>query len=317
MKRINYKGLVIQTTGRNHIVKYENRYINCSLKGKLRIKGIRSTNPLAVGDIVDFQLQDESEGVIFRINPRKNCILRKSSNLSKETHVIAANIDSLMVFFTLRDPITTLVFLDRILVAAESYSIPTIIIFNKSDQYSDEEIIEIENLRRLYEDIGYKTFICSVKEKYNIDLIRDNVTGKINMITGHSGVGKSSFINSLNPMLNLKTGEISAYHKSGKHITTFARMHEINEDTFIIDTPGIRGFGLVDIKKEEISHFFPEIFKISNECKYYNCTHIHEPDCAVLNAVNKNVISISRYKSYLNMVLDENDKHRQKDLGLF
>jgi ribosome biogenesis GTPase / thiamine phosphate phosphatase len=310
------RGLVIRTTGKKHQVRAGKEIYDCTLKGKFRIQGIRSTNPVAVGDIVEFEKEDDNTGLITAICERKNQILRKSSNLSKETHIIAANIDQAVIVYTFKDPHTTTVFLDRLLVAAESYSLPAYIVFNKIDLYSEEETKIIKELRNLYEKIGYKTVACSVKENINLGAVRNILKDNINVILGHSGAGKSSLINTIQPGLNLKTGEISDYHKTGKHITTYARMLELSFGGYIIDTPGIRGFGLVNIKTEEIYHFFPEIFALSTKCRYYNCTHLHEPDCEVMNALEKGEIAWSRYKSYLNMVLDENDKHRQKDLGI-
>lgn len=313
------KGLVIQTTGSNHSVKSNDKLIECTLRGVMRKRNFKSTNPVAVGDnvVFDYNDKDKNTGIITDILPRKNCIVRKSSNLSKSTHIIAANLDSVNIVFTLKNPLTSTVFLDRLLVAAESYNIKANIIFNKIDIYSDAEIENLMFVKDIYDSIGYNTITCSVTEGTNLDKVKNLLRGNISAVIGHSGVGKSSLINKIEPDLNLKTGKISDYHKSGTHVTTYARLLELSIGGYIIDTPGIRGFGLVDIKKEEVYHFFPEFFKVSKGCRYYNCTHIHEPGCAVIEALENDDISIFRYKSYLNMVLDENDKHRKKDCGIF
>ncbi len=307
-------GIVIQSTGSNYLVKSNDKVFNCVIRGKLRLKGYKSTNPVAVGDVVDFDVLDSEISVIKKIHQRKNCVIRKSTNLSKVSHILAANLDQAIFIFTLRKPETTTVFLDRFLVAAEAYNIPSIIIFNKSDIYSKEEYPEIAEIMATYSDIGYQVELCSVKTGFNLEQIKDLFTNKISVLAGHSGVGKSSLINALNPEFNLKISEISNAHQSGKHTTTFARMLELPFGGFVVDTPGIRGFGIVDLKKEEIYHYYPEIFKFSHNCKYQNCIHINEPECAVKNAVEKGEIAWYRYKSYLNIVLDENEKHRIKEI---
>lgn len=307
-------GKVIQTTGANHLIEFDGDVYSCTIKGKLRLKGYKSTNPLAVGDVVDFEAEDEKTGVIVKIHERKNCIIRKSTNLSKETHIIASNIDQAVILFTLRNPETTTVFLDRFLAAAESYSIPVIIVFNKTDIYRPEEFDALAEIMATYDEIGYKIILSSVEKNKNIDAISEVLKGKTSVISGHSGVGKTSLINALSPGLQLKTAIISESHQSGKHTTTFAQMFKLPLGGYIIDTPGIRGFGLVQLKKEEIYHYFPEIFAMSHNCKYQNCTHINEPECAVKKAVEEGNIAYSRYKSYLNIFLDEDDKHRVKDV---
>lgn len=303
-------GVIIQSTGANHIVDSGGIIYNCTIRGKLRLKGYRSTNPVAVGDIVDFEALDEQNGIIIKIHDRKNCIIRKSTNLSKESHIIAANIDQAVFIYTMRNPVTTTVFLDRFLVAAESYSIPAIILFNKIDIYKEDEFDEVAGIMATYDEIGYRIIETSVLKKYNLDIVKDILKDKVTLISGHSGVGKSSLINAVAPGFDLKTAEISDSHHSGKHTTTFARMMPLPFGGHIIDTPGIRGFGLIEIKKEEVYHFFPEFFEIAKGCKYYNCTHINEPGCAVKEAVENGEIAWSRYRSYLNIVLDEDSKHR-------
>lgn len=303
-------GTIIQSTGASQIVDSDGKIYACTIRGKLRLEGFKSTSPVAVGDIVDFELINESKGIITKIHERKNCIIRKSTNLSKASHVIAANIDQAIFIFTLRNPVTTTVFLDRFLVAAESYSIPTIIIFNKIDIYREEEFNEIAAIMATYDEIGYKIIETSLTKKHNIDAVKEILKDKVSLISGHSGVGKTSLINTIVPDYKLKIADISDSHHSGRHTTTFAQMLPLPFGGFIIDTPGIRGFGIIDIKKEEIYHFFPEFFKISKDCKYYNCTHINEPGCAVKYAVEEGEIAWSRYRSYLNIISDEDDKHR-------
>ncbi len=306
-------GTIIQTTGSNHVVDSDGYIYNCIIRGKLRLKGYKSTNPVAVGDIVDFDPVDDKNGVILKIHERKNCIIRKSTNLSKESHIIAANIDQAIFIYTMREPVTTTVFMDRFLVAAESYSIPVIIIFNKIDIYKEEEFDEVAEIMATYSEIGYKIIETSIEKKYNLEAIKNILKDKVNLISGHSGVGKTSLINAVAPEYNLKTGKISDLHGSGKHTTTYAQLLSLPFGGYIIDTPGIRGFGLIQLKREEIYHFFPEIFEISKKCKYYNCIHLNEPGCAVKEAVENGEIAWSRYKSYLNIVLDEDSKHRQSE----
>ncbi len=308
------KGIVIQSTGSSYLVKSDDEVFTCVIRGKLRLKGYKSTNPVAVGDVVDFDENENDISVIKKIHPRKNCIIRKSTNLARLSHVIASNIDQAIFIYTHRNPETTTVFLDRFLVAAEAYNIPAVIIFNKSDIYSEEEFPEIAEIMACYADIGYRVELCSVKTGFNVDNIKELFTDKISVIAGHSGVGKSSLINAIAPGFNLKISDISDAHQSGKHTTTFARMLELPFGGYVVDTPGIRAFGIVDLKKEEIYHYYPEIFEIASDCKFHNCIHVNEPECAVKQAVEDGEIAWWRYKSYLNIVLDENDKHRVKEV---
>ncbi len=302
------QGLVIKSTGSWYTVKTDDGSIyNCRIKGRFRMDGIRTTNPVSVGDKVDFKTDSESH-VIVNIHDRKNYIIRKSSNLSKHSQIIAANIDQAFLIVTVNYPITTTAFIDRFLASAEAYGIKARIIFNKIDRYyrkADKE--RLHELQNIYESIGYKCFQISAKEGTHLDTIREQLAGKINLLAGHSGVGKSTLINAIQPGLNLKTGEISEAHAQGKHTTTFSEMFELDFGGYIIDTPGIRGFGTIDMEKEEIYHFFPEIFKTAADCQFNNCTHIHEPKCAVKKAVNEGDISITRYESYLGMMLEEED----------
>ena len=306
------QGIVIKSTGsRYRVLNNEGDIIDCTIKGKFRVKGIRTTNPVAVGDNVLFEADTgKNSGIITEVLNRKNYILRKSSNLSKETQIIAANIDQVFLMITIILPSTPIEFIDRFLITAEAYRIPAGIIINKTDLYGPEENEKMEYLISMYEKTGYECFRLSVTENSGTDIIKTKMKNKISLLAGNSGVGKTSLLNNFNPSLNLKTEEISDYHKQGKHITTFPEMHRMPFGGFIIDTPGIRGFGVVDMERNEIYHFFPEIFKISKECRYYNCLHLDEPGCAVREAVEKGIIDPLRYRSYINILEDENRKYR-------
>jgi len=306
------QGIVIKSTGsRYRVLNNEGDIIDCTIKGKFRVKGIRTTNPVAVGDNVFFEADTgKNSGIITEVLNRKNYILRKSSNLSKETQIIAANIDQVFLMITIILPSTPIEFIDRFLITAEAYRIPAGIIINKTDLYGPEENEKMEYLISMYEKTGYKCFRLSVTENSGTDIIKTKMKDKISLLAGNSGVGKTSLLNNFNSSLNLKTEEISDYHKQGKHITTFPEMHRMPFGGFIIDTPGIRGFGVVDMERNEIYHFFPEIFKISKECRYYNCLHLDEPGCAVREAVEKGIIDPLRYRSYINILEDENRKYR-------
>jgi len=308
-----YKGIVIKSTGSLYSIKNinTNESITCNIRGKLRIKGIKSTNPVAVGDIVEYYIPENSEiGVIKNVLDRKNYIIRKSTNLSKQSHILAANIDQAILMVTIAFPETYPIFIDRFLISAEAYSIPAKLIFNKVDLFNEKQTQYLNSLIDIYQNVGYECFTTSVKDKTNIETVKKLLANKVSVISGNSGVGKSSLINIIDPYLNLKTSEISETHKSGKHTTTFAEMFELSIGGFIIDTPGIRGFGLYDIKKEELFHYFPEIFKISENCKYHNCTHVHEPGCAVMESTSEGIISELRYKNYLSILFDDESKHR-------
>jgi ribosome biogenesis GTPase len=314
------EGIVIKSTGSWYTVKADdNECFECKIKGKFRLKGIKTTNPLAVGDRVHFKLQNSSSdesgeqiGIISKITPRKNYIIRKSSNLSKQAHIIAANIDQAFLVVTVAFPVTTATFIDRFLVSAEAYRIPVRLVFNKIDRYDEDQQRQLDELIELYELIGYTCYKTSVKENIGVDKVSDAMKGKVNVFAGHSGVGKSSFINTIDPNLDIKTKEISDYHNQGVHTTTFSQMHEVANGSYIIDTPGIRGFGVIDMEKEEISHYFPEMFEKLEECQFNNCTHTHEPNCAIKVAVENGEISFSRYNSYLGLLEGDEDKHRLK-----
>jgi ribosome biogenesis GTPase len=305
------KGLVIKSTGSRYKVLYEEEIIECTIKGKFRVKELRTTNPVAVGDNVLFEFEKgKNSGIITEVLERKNYILRKASNLSKESQIIAANIDQAFLMMTIILPETPVEFIDRFLITAEAYRVPANIIINKVDLYGKKETERMEYLISLYNKIGYKCFRLSLISNYGTDILKEKMKGRISLIAGNSGVGKTTLLNKLNPALNLKTEEISDYHKQGKHITTFPEMHKMPFEGFIIDSPGIRGFGVVDMNRNEIYHFFPEIFRISKDCRFYNCLHLDEPDCAVRNAVENKLIDPLRYKSYLNILEDENRKYR-------
>jgi len=305
-------GIVIKSTGSWFDVRDESGHItNCRIKGKFRTSNIRSTNPVAVGDNVSFDFEDNNTGVITEISERKNYIIRKASNLSKESQVIAANIDQVFLLVTLKMPETTTMFIDRFLITAEAYSIPTILIFNKIDIYNDTLKERLSELKTIYSAIGYKCIEISVIENINIETLKEELNNKTTLISGNSGVGKSSLINKFDPIINQKTGIISSSHNKGKHTTTFAEMFELSYGGYIIDTPGIKGFGLIDFGKYDLFHYFPEIFKESAKCQYNNCIHVNEPSCAVKNAVEKGIISEERYYNYLTILHQDDEKYRK------
>jgi len=290
--------------------------IDCRIKGKMRLKGMRTTNPVAVGDRVEYELQhDETTkegiaGIITAIEPRTNYIIRKASNLSKESQIVAANIDQTFLVVTVNYPITLTGFIDRYLVSAQAYRIPACLIFNKLDLYDDTDYNKLEEYLQTYESIGYKCYQISALKNFNLDSLREDIKGKINLFSGLSGVGKSSILNLLEPSLSLKTDEISEYHLQGKHTTTFSEMFELHDGGYLIDTPGIRGFGVIDMVKEEIPHYFPEMFNLLKDCRYFNCSHTHEPGCAVKKALQEGRIPVSRYESYLSLIGEDNSKYR-------
>ena len=312
-KNSNVEGTVIKSTGSWYYVSdYQGSLWACKIKGSFRIKGIRSTNPVAVGDQVEFKEipEGEREGLITRLQPRRNYIIRRATKLSRESHIIAANIDQAVVMATMAYPQTYTLFIDRFLVTAEAYRIPARIIFNKVDLYDEELSRELDERIAIYEDAGYPCLKVSVTEDQNMEAVKELFKDKTSVIAGNSGVGKSTLINKLNPEAQLKTAEISDYHKAGKHCTTFAEMIDLPFGGRIIDTPGIRGFGLVDMDKEEIYHYFPEIFSASHDCKFHNCTHTHEPGCHVKEKVEQGGISQTRYNNYLRIWEDNEEKFR-------
>ena len=306
------KGLVIKNTGSWYQVRTDDgQLIECKIKGNFRLKGIRSTNPVVVGDRVQIILNQEGTAFINEIEDRKNYIIRRSSNLSKQSHILAANLDQCMLVVTINYPETSTIFIDRFLASAEAYRVPVKLIFNKVDAYDSDELHYLDSLINLYTSIGYPCLKISAKKGEGIDLVKKELEGKITLFSGHSGVGKSTLINAILPEQEVKTAEISTYHNKGMHTTTFSEMFPVEGGGYIIDTPGIKGFGTFDMEEEEVGHYFPEIFKISADCKYNNCTHRHEPGCAVRDAVEKHFISESRYTSYLNRLEDkEEGKYR-------
>ncbi|WP_439183021.1 ribosome small subunit-dependent GTPase A [Carboxylicivirga taeanensis] len=304
-------GLVIKSTGSRYtVLSDDGTMIICRIRGKIRLKGIKSTNPVSVGDRIVYDDDGSGEGVISEIKERKNYIIRKATNLSKESHIIAANVDQAVLIVTINYPMTSKVFVDRFIAASEAYGIPVTLVFNKTDRYDHQHQQILEEWRNLYESIGYQTLAVSAKKQEDLSEIETLLKDKITVLSGHSGVGKSTLINRVEPTLNLKTAEISAIHQSGKHTTTFAEMHALSFGGFIIDTPGIRGFGLIDIEKEELYHYFKEIFEHAKNCRFNNCSHYSEPGCTVKKAVEDGLIAYSRYESYLSILLDKNDKYR-------
>jgi len=311
-------GLVYKSTGSYYTVKTEDHQVyECRIKGKFRMKGIKSTNPISVGDVVDFELDtttDEEIGQIHNIHDRKNYIVRKSVNLSKQTHIIASNIDVVFLLVTINNPPTTTSFMDRFLVTAEAYGIEAVIVFNKIDTYDDATLDEQLYLQHVYSEIGYTCLRVSAKDGKGLDALKEMMTGKVSMFSGHSGVGKSTLVNALEPNLDLKTKTISEQSKQGQHTTTFAEMYDLSSfDAKIIDTPGIKGFGIVDMEKEEIGGYFPEFFKLKDQCKFNNCLHKEEPHCAIKKALEEDKIAWSRYNSYLK-ILEGDDEHYRQDI---
>ncbi len=307
------EGLVTKSTGsRYKVLTADNEIIDCVYKGKFKLEGTRSTNPIAVGDKVSYRLEDqESTGLITGIKDRKNYLIRRASNLSKETHIIAANIDLAFLILSITKPSTPSGFIDRFLASAEAYRIPVEIIINKRDLYQEKEIKEMEALMAIYESIGYPCHPSSIYDSNSIEKIRTLIQGKVCLFAGNSGVGKSSIANSIDASLHLKTDIISSYHSKGKHTTTFAQMYPMAQGGFLIDTPGIKGFGVFDFDKYEIGHFFREIFVESSLCQFNNCTHTQEPKCGVKKAVEEGRIHPLRYENYLKIFFDEHDKYRK------
>ncbi|MFH6964335.1 ribosome small subunit-dependent GTPase A [Flavobacterium plurextorum] len=310
-------GTVYKSTGSWYTVKSEKGdFIECRMKGKFRMKGIKSTNPIAVGDIVDYELEETSDtltGTIHKIHERKNYIVRKSVNLSKQIHIIASNIDQVFLLVTIDNPPTTTSFIDRFLVTAEAYGIEAVLIFNKIDTLNEQTLDDQLYLQHIYTEIGYKCLRISSTENKGVDKLKEMMIAKVSMFSGHSGVGKSTLVNAMEPSLHLKTTVISEQSKQGQHTTTFAEMYDLSFDARIIDTPGIKGFGIVDMEPTEISGYFPEFFKLKDQCKFNNCLHKEEPHCAIKAALEKDEIAWSRYNSYLK-ILEGDEEHYRTDI---
>ena len=306
MQRV--EGLVMRATGSWYEVLHEGEVLRCRMRGKLRLRGVRSTNPVVVGDTVHCECGEDGEWVIVDIAPRHNYIIRRASNLSKESHIIASNIDRAMLVVTLVEPVTAVEFIDRFLVTCEAYKVPVTILLAKIDllQESPEAI---EQFHRIYEGAGYEVIDISATQGIGVERIKEMLAGKTTLLSGNSGVGKSTLIGAIDPTIDIRTGEISDSFHKGKHTTTFSTMYRV-ADGYIIDTPGVKGFGLIDIDDKELWHYFPEMISRAGECKFFNCTHTHEPHCAVMEAVKREEIAFSRYESYLK-ILDEDDKYRK------
>ena len=302
------EGVVISSTGSWYEVATERGTLDCRIRGKLRLKGIRSTNPVVVGDRVMVE-QDEQSNSIVEIIPRQNYVIRRASNLSKESHIIAANIDRALLIVTLQAPTTPREFVDRFLVTCEAYKVPVTIVLGKADSLVDELDAEAREFEAIYRDAGYDVLRLSSTTGVGVEEIREMLRGRTTLVAGNSGVGKSTLVRSIDPTLDIRTGEISESHHKGKHTTTFSTKYPI-EGGYIIDTPGINGFGLIDIESRELCRYFPEMMRLAPDCRFYNCTHTHEPGCAVSEAVKEGVVAWSRYESYLK-ILDEDDKYRK------
>lgn len=305
-------GLVVKNSGSWYLVKTDaGKLVECKIKGNFRIKEIKTTNPIAIGDQVLFDEIPDGSGLIYEICERRNYIIRRSSNLSKQAHIIAANLDLAALIVTVNYPETYTVFIDRFLATAEAYRIPACLIFNKVDCYDADELEYLDALAYLYSTMNYPVFKISALQKETLTELEHFLAGKITLFSGNSGVGKSTLINAIIPNSDIKIGDISFIHNKGMHTTTMSEMYELEQDGYIIDTPGVKGFGIVDMEKSEIAHYFKDIFAVSKKCRFANCMHIHEPDCAVIKAVENHEISQSRYQSYLNILEDcESGKYR-------
>ena len=302
-----FSGVVVRATGSWYEVLSDGERLQCRIRGKLRLKGVRSTNPVVVGDHIAGVCDEQGNYLITQIDPRTNYVIRRASNLSKESHIIAANIDRALLMVTLRQPETALEFVDRFLVTCEAYKVPVTLLLAKAD-LQDE--VEVAAFRAIYEPIGYPVMTVSATTGEGVEQVRELLVGATTLLSGNSGVGKSTLVQRIDPSLDIRTGEISDSHHKGRHTTTFSTMYPLSEGGFLIDTPGIKGFGLLDIDNEELWHYFPEMMHYGRECRFYNCTHTHEPGCAVVAALEEGAISELRYESYLKM-MDDDDKYRK------
>lgn len=308
------QGIVIKNTGNIYTVKTDEGIVECRVKGNFRLKDIKSTNPVAVGDNVSISLREDNTAYINDILPRRNYIVRKASNLSKQSHILAANVDTCLLVVTVNYPATSTTFIDRFLASAEAYRVPVVLIFNKTDLYNDEEHATLDTLIALYKKIGYRCIRTSTTTGEGIDEVKEVVQGGVSLLAGNSGVGKSSLVNAISPETAARIGEISKIHNKGMHTTTYSEMFEIMPGSYLVDTPGVKGFGTYDMEIEEIADYFLEIFEHSRECRFGNCTHLHEPGCAVLAAVESGEIALSRYASYLSMIEEKKDgKYRASE----
>lgn len=316
---MNNIGKVLKSTGKWYNVELlDGSLVNCRIRGKMRLEGLKTTNPISVGDIVNLSDDEDEEGnrVIESIQKRTNYIVRKSTNLSKQSQILAANIDRAYLLVTIHSPVTHLAFIDRFLVSAESFRIPTTILFNKIDMYSEDDLEYIDALMDMYERIGYPCRKVSALDKDSVEFLKKDIDGKQVMISGHSGVGKSTLVNAIDSNINIVTNEISDAHQQGQHTTTFAEMHKLQSGGYIVDTPGIRAFGIVDLDKAVISHYFPEMRALMSECKFNNCQHLKEPKCAIKDALEANIIDESRYTTYVQLMEeDASDIHRKNIFG--
>ncbi len=302
-----FSGIVVRATGSWYEVLAAGQRLECRIRGRLRLKGVRSTNPVVVGDLVHGVTDEQGNHLIVDIEPRRNYVIRRASNLSKESHIIAANIDHALLLVTLRQPETALEFVDRFLVTCEAYKIPVTILLSKADLQAAEAIAAF---RAIYEPIGYRVVTVSTETGEGVDVVRDLLHGATTLLSGNSGVGKSTLVQAIDPTLDIRTGDISESHHKGRHTTTFSTMYPLRDGGFVIDTPGIKGFGLLDIDNDELWHYFPEMMHFGQACRFYNCTHIHEPGCAVVAAIEAGEIAEQRYESYLKM-MDDDDKYRK------
>ncbi len=301
------QGIVIKNTGNIYTVKTDEGIVECRVKGNFRLKDIKSTNPVAVGDNVSISLREDNTAYINDILPRRNYIVRKASNLSKQSHILAANVDTCLLVVTVNYPATSTTFIDRFLASAEAYRVPVVLLFNKTDLYNNEEHATLDTLIALYKKIGYRCIRTSTTTGEGIDEVKEVVQGGVSLLAGNSGVGKSSLVNAISPETAARIGEISKIHNKGMHTTTYSEMFELMPGSYLVDTPGVKGFGTYDMEIEEIADYFLEIFEHSRECRFGNCTHLHEPGCAVLAAVESGEIALSRYASYLSMIEEKKD----------